>query len=107
MTREQILTFAILGGMILLFLSNRVRFDLVGLLGLLAAVAAGIVPADHAFSGFSNPVLPLIGAALVVSVAIGQSGAIEILLRWLNPVLRSSGCRSAYWSPASRSCRRL
>ncbi|HEX3864808.1 MAG TPA: SLC13 family permease [Stellaceae bacterium] len=91
MTRDQILTFAILGGMIVLFLSNRVRFDLVGLLGLLAAVLAGIVPADKAFSGFANPVLPLIGAALVVSAAIGQSGAIEILLRWMNPVLRIKG----------------
>jgi len=74
--------------MIALFLSNRVRVDLVGLLGLMAAVAAGIVKPDHAFDGFSNPVLPLIGAALVVSAAIGQSGAIEILLRWLNPILK-------------------
>jgi di/tricarboxylate transporter len=82
------LTLAILAGMIILFLSNRVRVDMVGLLGLLAAVMAGIVPANDAFSGFSNPVLPLIGAALVVSAAIGQSGAVEILLRWMNPVLR-------------------
>jgi di/tricarboxylate transporter len=51
-------------------------------------VFAGIVPADHAFAGFANPVLPLIAAALVISAAIGQSGAVEILLRWLNPVLR-------------------
>lgn len=89
MTKDQILTLAILAGMIALFLSNRIRYDLVGVLGLMAAVAAGIVPADHAFAGFSNPVLPLIGAALVVSAAIGQSGAVEILLRWLNPLLRS------------------
>ncbi|HEX3954827.1 MAG TPA: SLC13 family permease [Stellaceae bacterium] len=88
MTRDQMLTLAILAGMIILFLSNRVRVDMVGLLGLLAAVMAGIVPANDAFSGFSNPVLPLIGAALVVSAAIGQSGAVEILLRWMNPVLR-------------------
>ena len=89
MTKDQILTLAILAGMIVLFLSSRIRYDLVGVLGLLAAAAAGIVPADHAFAGFSNPVLPLIGAALVVSAAIGQSGAVEILLRWMNPLLRS------------------
>jgi di/tricarboxylate transporter len=88
MTRDQILTLVILGGIILLFLSNRARYDLVGLLGLLVAVLAGIVPANEAFSGFANPVLALIAAALVVSAAIGQSGAIEILLRWLQPVLR-------------------
>jgi di/tricarboxylate transporter len=88
MTKDQILTLAILAGMILLFLSNRLRYDMVGLLGLVTAVFAGVVPADHAFSGFANPVLPLIAAALVLSASIGQSGAVEILLRWLNPVLR-------------------
>ncbi len=89
MSRDQILTFALLFGLIGLFLWDRLRYDLVALLALLAAVAAGIVPADKAFNGFSNPVLPLIGAALIVSVAIGQSGAIEVLLRYLTPVLRS------------------
>jgi di/tricarboxylate transporter len=88
MTRDQILTLAILAGMAGLFLSNRVRYDIVGLLGLVSAVFAGIVPADHAFAGFANPVLALIAGALVISAAIGQSGAVEILLRWLNPVLR-------------------
>jgi di/tricarboxylate transporter len=88
-THAQIFTLAILGGMILLFLWDRIRYDLVGLIGLLAAVAAGIVPAKHAFDGFANPVLPLIAGALVVSAAIGQSGAVETLLRWLGPGLRS------------------
>ena len=90
MSRDQILTIILLLGLIALFLWDRLRYDLVALLALLAAVAAGIVPADKAFNGFSNPVLPLIGAALIVSVAIGQSGAIELLLRYLNPVMRSN-----------------
>lgn len=87
MSRDQILTLVVLGGLIALFLWDRLRYDLVALLALLASVACGIVPKDHAFSGFANPVLPLVAAALIVSVAIGQSGAIEILLRWLKPVL--------------------
>ena len=89
MSRDQILTVVLLLGLIALFLWDRLRYDLVALLALLAAIAAGIVPADKAFNGFSNPVLPLIAAALIVSVAIGQSGAIELLLRYLNPVMRS------------------
>jgi di/tricarboxylate transporter len=89
LNRDQVLTLVILGCLIVLFLWDRLRYDLVALLALLAAVAAGIVPADKAFNGFSNSILPLIGAALIVSVAIGQSGAIEVLLRWLNPVMRS------------------
>ena len=59
----------------MLFLWDRLRYDIVALWVLLGGVAVGIVPADKAFEGFANPVLPLIGAALIVSVAIGQSGA--------------------------------
>jgi di/tricarboxylate transporter len=90
LSRDQILTIVLLLGLIALFLWDRLRYDLVALLALLAAVAAGIVPADKAFNGFSNPVLPLIAAALIVSVAIGQSGAIELLLRYLNRVMRTN-----------------
>src|SRR5436305_2780009 len=75
--------------MICLFLWDRLRYELVALLALLAAVLGGIVPADHAFSGFSNPVVPLIGGALIVSAAIARSGAVEVLVRWLTPLLRS------------------
>jgi di/tricarboxylate transporter len=89
-SRDQIFTLAVLGGMISLFLWDRLRYDLVALLALLAAVLGGIVKPDHAFSGFSNPVVPLIAGALIVSAAIARSGAVEVLVRWLTPVLRSS-----------------
>ncbi len=89
MNRAQILTIVILVAMVALFLWEKWRYDLVALMALLASVAAGIVPANKAFSGFANPVLPLIGAALIVSAAIGQSGAIEILVRRLRPLMKS------------------
>jgi di/tricarboxylate transporter len=89
MNRAQMLTVAIIIVMVALFLWDRWRYDIVALMALMAAVTAGIVPAGKAFSGFSNPVLPLIGAALIVSAAIGQSGAIEILVRRLTPLMRS------------------
>jgi len=88
-SRDQIVTLAVLAGMVALFLWDRLRYDIVALLALLAAVFGGIVPADRAFSGFANPVLPLIAAALVVSAAIARSGAVEGLMRWLAPVLRA------------------
>jgi di/tricarboxylate transporter len=89
LTRDQALTLVILVAVVGLFIWDRLRYDVVALLGLLAAVAAGVLPANRAFSGFSNPVLPLIAAALIVSAAIGQSGAVDILVRWLGPLLRS------------------
>jgi di/tricarboxylate transporter len=89
MTTPQILIFAILGCMLALFVWDRLRYDVVALLALLAAVFTGVVPAKHAFAGFSNEVLPLIAAALVVSAAIGKSGLIELLTRRIAPLMTS------------------
>ncbi|HVA15301.1 MAG TPA: SLC13 family permease [Stellaceae bacterium] len=88
MTLQQALSFAVLGGLLVLFLWDRLRFDIVALIALLAAVACGIVPANQAFSGFSNPLLPLIASALVVSSAVGKSGLIEQILRFMRPLLQ-------------------
>jgi di/tricarboxylate transporter len=88
-SRDQIATLAIIAGMAGLFLWDRLRYDIVALLALLAAVAVGIVPAARAFSGFSSPILALIAGALVVSTAIAQSGVIEALFRWLQPIMRA------------------
>jgi di/tricarboxylate transporter len=88
-SHAQIATLAILAGMAGLFLWDRLRYDIVALLALLAAVAAGIVPKAQTFSGFANPVLALIAGALVVSAAIAQSGVVEMLSRWLQPAMRA------------------
>jgi di/tricarboxylate transporter len=88
-TRHEVATLAVLAGMTALFFWDRLRSDVVALLALLTAVLTGIVPAEHAFSGFAEPVLPLIAGALVVSAAIAKSGAVEVLVRWLTPLLRS------------------
>lgn len=89
MTLPQGLSLAILGVMLILFVWDRLRFDLVALLVLLAAVACGIIPPDKAFNGFSNPLLPLIASALVLSTAVRNSGVIEMGLRPLRPLLQS------------------
>jgi di/tricarboxylate transporter len=89
-TLPQASSFAVIGLLLALFLWNRLRYDVVALLGLLAAIATGIVPVDRAFIGFSNPLLPLIASALVLSAAMTKSGIVERLLRLLAPLLRSS-----------------
>jgi di/tricarboxylate transporter len=88
MTLQQALSFAVLAGLLVLFIWDRLRFDVVALLALLTSVACGIIPASKAFSGFSNSLLPLIASALVVSNAVGKSGLIEQLVRYMRPVLQ-------------------
>lgn len=87
MTVDQALAFAIVVGMMALFIWGRLRYDVVALLSLLAAIAAGIVPPEKAFSGFSDDIVIIVGSALIVSAAVGRSGVIERLVRQFGPYL--------------------
>ncbi|MGE3145009.1 MAG: SLC13 family permease [Pseudorhodoplanes sp.] len=91
MTGPQIIAFVILAAMMAMFVWGRLRYDLVALLALLAAVLSGIVPYDRAFSGFSDDIIVIVAAALLLSAAVTHSGAIESLLRPVSPYLQSTG----------------
>jgi di/tricarboxylate transporter len=80
LTLPQIEAFSILAIMLGLFASDRLRYDLVGGLALIAAAFTGIVPPDKVFEGFSNPVIIIIASVLVLSRAIELSGVVEALI---------------------------
>ena len=52
MTLQQGFAFAVILGMMALFIWGRLRYDLVALLALFASVLLGIVKPEEAFSGF-------------------------------------------------------
>ena len=85
MNLHQIEAVAIVAGMLILFVSDRVRYDLVGAIALSAALVTGIVPADKAFSGFSSSVIIIIASVLILSRAIAASGVMEV---WMRRLLR-------------------
>jgi di/tricarboxylate transporter len=82
-TLHQIEALAIIAGMLGMFLSDRLRYDLVGATALSVATLLGVVPAHKAFSGFSSPVVIIIASVLVVSRAVAVSGVIDRGVRWL------------------------
>jgi di/tricarboxylate transporter len=71
------LAFAVLAGMMGLFIWGRIRYDLVAIIALLASVGIGIVPADKAFTGFADDIVIIVASALVISAAIARSGIVE------------------------------
>lgn len=89
------LVLAVLAGMVALFVWNRLRYDLVALLALLAATASGIVPPGRAFAGFGDQVVVIVASALVLSAAVGKSGMIGRAVRRVEPRLRTTGARVA------------
>lgn len=95
MTLDQTLAFAVILGTIGLLIWDRIRYDLVALLALLASLACGIVPVAEAFRGFSNEIVIIVGSALVVSAAIGRSGLVETLMKPFTPRMTTSGMQVA------------
>jgi di/tricarboxylate transporter len=89
LTIHQIEALLIILAMLGLFMSGRLRYDLVGALALVAAVALGVVPQDKAFLGFANPVIVIIASVLVVSRAIASSSVLESVVGPVVARLRS------------------
>ena len=90
MTHQQMLAFAVVAGMMALFVWGRFRYDLVAALSLLVAVVIGIVPADRAFTGFSDDIVIIVASALLVSAAVSKSGVLEAGLNRIGPYLRTT-----------------
>ena len=89
MTFPTIAAFSVIIGMMGLFAWGRWRYDQVALVALLVSIALGIVPADKAFSGFSDDIVIIVASALLVSAAVARSGVIERVVRGLSAHLRT------------------
>lgn len=87
MTVDQGLAFAVLGGMMALFIWGRFRYDVVASVALVVAVLAGLVPAEKAFEGFSDDIVIIVACALIASAAVARSGVMEIALQRVSPYL--------------------
>lgn len=80
------LTFIILGITIVLFMTNKLRADLVAMLALLTFVITGILTPVEALSGFSNSVVIMIAGLFVIGAGIYRTGLAQmagtLLLRY-------------------------
>lgn len=85
MTLEQIIIIAILIATMGLFIWGRWRHDMVAGAALLACVAAGLVPADDAFSGFGHPAVITVACVLVLSYGLQKTGAVDALAHRVLP----------------------
>ena len=81
MKTDQIILFAIMGSVLALLVWGRIRYDLVAFSALAIAVILGVVDKDAAFEGFGHPAVVIIALVLVVSRALSQSGAVDLLTR--------------------------
>ena len=83
MTTDQIFLIGLLGILVVFFIWERWRYDLVALAGLLIATLLGFVPADEAFLGFGHPAVVTVAAVLIISRGLSNTGAVEFLTRYI------------------------
>ena len=98
MTTKQIILFGLLFFVLVFLIWGRWRYDLVAFTALLAAVMGGVVPVDKAFSGFGHPATVVIALVLIVSRALSNSGAIELLARYVANGSRKIGAHISIMS---------
>jgi di/tricarboxylate transporter len=83
---EITLLLAILAIALVLFISERLRADLVAMLVLLALALTGLLSPAEVFSGFSNPAVITVGAMFVMSAAAARTGIAAHLGRLIRAI---------------------
>lgn len=83
MTADQITLFGLLFFVFIFLIWGRWRYDLVAFIALLIALLTGLVPKEQAFSGFGHPATIIIALVLIVSRGLSNSGAIELVARYI------------------------
>jgi len=81
MTGDILLTLGITAGALGLFIWNRLRLDVIGLIVMAALVLTRLVTVREGVSGFANEALLTVAAMFVLSAGLVRTGAIELLGR--------------------------
>ncbi|MDH5574386.1 MAG: SLC13 family permease, partial [Nitrospirota bacterium] len=90
MNSEQIFLLGLLGALLVFFIWERWRYDLVALSALLLSTLLGFVPSEEAFLGFGHPAVVTVAAVLIISRGLSNAGAVDILTRYVKLATSSS-----------------
>ena len=77
MSFENTLVLIIIAVAVLLFITERLRVDVVAMLVLTLLIITGLVTAEEAFSGFSSPAVITVLAVFIVSGGLTRSGVAD------------------------------
>ena len=83
MATDQIFLLSLFGILVVFFVWERWRYDLVALAGLLISTLFGLVPADEAFLGFGHPAVVTVASVLIISRGLSNAGTVEIFTKFI------------------------
>jgi len=87
---QQIMILAVLLSVIVLFITGKLRIDLVALCALAFLMIAGIIRPEQALYGFANPATATVAAMFVLSAGLTRTGFVEWLARSIDRIAGSS-----------------
>lgn len=79
MTLDMWLTLGILGGAIVLFITEWIRVDLVAIAVVISLMLTGILSPEEALAGFSSPIVVTVAALFVVGGAVMKTGLADTI----------------------------
>jgi di/tricarboxylate transporter len=80
---DHLFFLGLMGILLVLFIWERWRYDLVALSALLLSTVLGFVPSEEAFLGFGHPAVVTVAAVLIISRGLSNAGVVEILTRYV------------------------
>lgn len=83
MTNEAAFVFALIGISAVLMASNKVRYDVVSLLVVLALMLSGTLTVAESVAGFGSPVVILVAGLLVVGEMLARTGVATAVGDWI------------------------
>jgi di/tricarboxylate transporter len=93
MTGETLFVFGLLLVTIILFVSDRLRLDVIAVLVILVLMLSGLLSPGEALAGFGDPVVLLIAGLFVVGEALLRTGIAYEIGNWLMRVAGTSQTR--------------
>ena len=89
MTFDQIVLLGLLGGVFILFIWERWRYDVVAVGILAIGAVAGVIAPSDAFQGFGHPATITVAAVLIISRALSNTGAVDFVTNYVKLALHS------------------
>lgn len=83
MNNEAVFVFAVIAIAAVLMASNRVRFDIVALLVVMALMLSGVLTIGEALAGFGSSVVALVAGLLVIGEMLARTGVARAVGDWI------------------------
>lgn len=76
---EALFCIAVTVGAFVLFVTDLVTVDVVGLLAIVSLILGGVLTPDEALEGFASPAIITIGSMFVLAAGLGRTGVLDLL----------------------------